>query len=60
MLNALGVKPSEVMMKHLSRPAEKVGTGADAAFRAELLATFASDIDRLETLTGSDLSAWRV
>jgi hypothetical protein len=63
LLNALGIKPSVVMMKHLSRPAETAqhpeAPPPDPAFRAGLVADFAGDIDRLETLIGADLSAWR-
>ena len=61
-LNAMGIKPSVVMMKHLSRPAEAALTPAappDPAFREGLVASFAEDIDRLEALIGADLSAWR-
>ncbi|MEL7255320.1 MAG: sulfotransferase domain-containing protein [Pseudomonadota bacterium] len=60
-LNALGIKPSVVMMKHLSRPAERESAERqDPAVRARLLAAFAEDIDRLEPLVEADLSAWRV
>lgn len=60
LLNAVGLKPSVIMMKHLSRPA--VSSSApppDPEFRAKLLATFAEDVDRLEALIGADLSSWR-
>jgi hypothetical protein len=61
-LNAMGIKPSVVMMKHLSRPVDAVKPTAEASdptFRKELLAAFADDVDRLERLIGTDLSAWR-
>ena len=59
-LNALGIKPSVVMMKHLSRPAAAAPkVQHDPAFRAQLLSEFEADVDRLETLIGADLSAWR-
>jgi hypothetical protein len=62
MLNAMGIKPSVVMMKHLSRPADTAPRPArppNPAFRSELIAAFAADIDRLEKLIGADLAAWR-
>lgn len=59
-LNAVGIKPSVVMMKHLSRPAEAAPqTQADPDFRKTLLTAFAADIDRLEELIEADLSEWR-
>jgi hypothetical protein len=61
-LNAMGIKPSVVMMKHLSRPANtapKSVEAPDPAFRSELVASFADDIGRLERMIGADLSAWR-
>lgn len=58
--NALGLKPSVVMMKHLSRPASNMPEQqADPAFRKTLQAAFAGDIDRLEVLIDADLSEWR-
>jgi hypothetical protein len=62
MLNALGLRPSELVMKHLTRPA---GPGAaspaaiDAATRARIGAAFAPSIDRLEALLGEDFAAWQ-
>lgn len=59
-LNAMGIKPSVVMMKHLSRPAVPApATSEDPEFRARLLSAFSADIDRLEPMIGVDLSAWR-
>ena len=61
-LNAMGVKPSVVMMTHLSRPADPASTHVpppDPAFREALLAAFTDDIVRLEPLIGADLSSWR-
>lgn len=62
--NALGIKPSVVMMKYFSNPAGSATIPAapptDPTRRADLLAAFAADIDRLEALIGVDLSAWRV
>ncbi|MEJ6396204.1 sulfotransferase [Gymnodinialimonas sp. 2305UL16-5] len=59
-LNAIGIKPSVVMMNHLSRPAEpKTRTDTDTQFRAEIITEFSEDIARLEALIGADLSAWR-
>lgn len=59
-LNALGIKPSEVIMKHLSRTA---GPGKDRAVdtetQARVRAAFMSDILRLEALLDWDLSAWK-
>lgn len=60
MLNAAGIKPSVVMMKHLSKPAGATAKVAiDPAFRAELVSAFADDIDRTERLLSTDFSAWR-
>ena len=59
-LNALGIKPSEVVMKHLSRPAGPAkDSPVDDATRARVRAAFAPDVARLEDLLGWDLSAWR-
>ena len=60
-LNKAGVKPSVVMMKHLSRkstnaPAPEALT---PEFKKQLADAFASDLDRLEGVIGRDLSAWR-
>lgn len=63
LLNAMGVKPSVVIMRHLSRPADATATVAaathDPAFRERLLNAFDEDIERLESLIDTDLSAWR-
>lgn len=59
-LNRLGIKPSVVMMKHLSRPAAKLDDAIDPDLRREVVAAFAPDVEKLETLLGQDLSAWRV
>lgn len=59
-LNRLGVKPSEVMMRHLSRPAQKSGHAVDPELRREVVEAFRSDVERLETLLETDLSAWKV
>lgn len=60
-LNAVGIKPSVVMMNHLSRPADTGQSSAsyDPVFQAELLAAFSDDIGRLERLIGADFSDWR-
>ena len=58
-LNRLGIKPSVIMMKHLSRPAEKKAAGMEPDLRQEVVAAFSSDIDRLENLLDQDFSAWR-
>jgi hypothetical protein len=70
-LNALGVKPSEIVMRHLSRPAPPApgggggpdgkgdGKGDGGAARAEMLAAFAPDVERLEGLLGWNLEEWR-
>jgi hypothetical protein len=59
-LNALGLKPSELVMKHFSRPA---GPAADVSVtpetRARVRAAFVPTVDRLETLLDEDFSAWR-
>jgi hypothetical protein len=58
--NAMGIKPSVVMMNRLSRPAAAAPQPPpDPRFRTELLAAFADDIDRLEPMIGADLSGWR-
>jgi len=66
-LNAMGIKPSVVMMKYLSKPAAKPASGPAAdtspagvdSVRAEVVAAFAEDVARLEQILGEDLSAWR-
>lgn len=59
-LNALGIKPSELVMKHLSRPAgASASTAVPPEVRARVAEAFAPDVARLETLLGEDLSAWR-
>lgn len=64
MLNGMGIRPSVLMMKYLSRPASKASStqpkaAPDPTFRAELLAAFAEDVTRLEALIETDLSDWR-
>ncbi|UWQ23188.1 sulfotransferase domain-containing protein [Jannaschia sp. W003] len=59
-LNRAGVKPSEFMMRHLSRPAApSEGARLDPALRARLVTAFAEDVGRLETLLSRDLSDWK-
>ena len=58
-LNRLGIKPSVVMMKHLSHQAEAGTAELDPGLRARMLDHFAEDIAKLETLLDQDLSAWR-
>ena len=59
-LNALGIKPSEVMMKHLSRPADaERDDTVDPETEARVRAAFMPDIRRLEALLDWDLSAWK-
>lgn len=59
-LNALGIKPSEIIMKYLSR---KAGPGKDRAVdtetQARVRAAFMPDMLRLEELLDWDLSAWK-
>jgi hypothetical protein len=58
-LNGMGIKPSELVMKHLSRPAPAAGGAPlDPAARARMAAAFAPDVARLEALLGEDLSEW--
>jgi hypothetical protein len=60
LLNCVGIKPSVVMMKHLSRPAKPSNaTAPDYAFETMLRAHFASDVARLEKRLNVDLSQWR-
>jgi hypothetical protein len=55
----MGIKPSELVMKHLSRPAPAAGGAPlDPAARARMAAAFAPDVARLEALLGEDLSEW--
>jgi hypothetical protein len=58
-LNRMGVKPSEVVMKYLSRPATRDETGIPPDLRKEVQAAFAEDIARLEVLLERDLSDWK-
>ena len=59
-LNSLGIKPSDFVMKRLSRPAPKgSGGGIDPDLRREVAAAFAPDIAHLETLLGEDFSSWK-
>ena len=57
-LNRMGVKPSEVIMKYLSRPATKDEVALAADFRREVQSAFAGDVARLEQLLDRDLSGW--
>lgn len=61
-LNALGIKPSVLMMRHLSRPAAKgSGGGAgglDPDLRRAMVTAFASDVAALSELIDADLSDW--
>lgn len=60
-LNALGIKPSVIMMNRLSKPAASSPDARqpDPEFRAKILAAFSEDIGRLEQIIGADLSRWR-
>lgn len=58
-LNRLGLKPSVLMMKYLSRKADGAAGRLDPDLRARMLDHFAEDIARLEKLLKQDLSAWR-
>jgi hypothetical protein len=59
-LNGLGIKPSEIVMRHLSRPAPAESSERlDPALRAEMVAAFAPDVARLEALLDEDLAEWR-
>jgi hypothetical protein len=58
-LNRLGIKPSEVMMKHLSKPAQKAGGAVPPDVRREVVEAFRPDVERLEMLLDTDLSAWK-
>lgn len=59
-LNHVGLKPSDIVMKHLSRPmARRSQASLSPALRAEIGEAFAPDVTRLETLLDTDLSAWK-
>ena len=58
-LNRLGIKPSEVMMKHFAKPADKTQGAIPPGLRSEISAAMAEDVERLEALLDVDLSAWR-
>lgn len=58
-LNKRGIKPSEVMMKHMSQHATGTQAKLDPDLRAQMLAQFEPDIVRLEALLDMDLSDWR-
>jgi len=58
-LNRMGIKPSEMMMKHLFKPAGQGAKKIDDDFRSNVAAAFADDIARLESLLDTDLSAWK-
>jgi hypothetical protein len=58
-LNRLGIKPSEVMMKHFAKPADKAQTAISPELRREVSAAMVEDITRLEDLLDMDLSAWK-
>jgi hypothetical protein len=59
-LNGMGIKPSEILMKHLSRPAApSEGARLDPALRARMAAAFASDVTRLGALLDADFSDWK-
>lgn len=58
-LNALGIKPSEIMMKYMSRPVTAPTATLNSDLRNRLTSTFDGDVARLETLLEVDLSHWR-
>lgn len=59
-LNAIGIKPSEVMMKHLSRPAGPDSNDAvDTETEARVRAAFLPEMRRLEVLLDWDISTWK-
>ncbi len=58
-LNLIGLKPSVIMMKHLSQKTDAAETRLDPDMRARLVDYFAADITKLETLLDQDLSSWR-
>ncbi|MEM6890618.1 MAG: sulfotransferase [Pseudomonadota bacterium] len=60
-LNALGIKPSVLMMKYLTRPAtaEDVKVHVDETTQRRVADAFAPSIDRLEALLGESFDAWR-
>lgn len=57
-LNAMGVTPSKVMMRHLSKEGGLAPRVAPDVM-VEVRAAFADDVARLERLLSMDLSAWR-
>jgi hypothetical protein len=60
-LNAMGIKPSLIMMKYLSKSGGTAAKPAasNAAFQAQVAGAFDADVEHLERLTGFDLSVWR-
>jgi len=58
-LNAMGIKPSVIMMKYLSRSGAASRPAKNATFETSLSAEFAADIARLEAVSGMDFSDWR-
>lgn len=58
-MNAVGLKPSVIMMKYLSRSGATAKPKLESDFQNELLASFTEDITRLEAVLQLDLSDWR-
>lgn len=58
LLNAVGVKPSDVMKRHLSRPGG-AAPAVSPAVMDEMREAFAPDVERLERLLDLDLSDWK-
>jgi hypothetical protein len=58
-LNRAGIRPSEFVMRRLSRPARAAEATLDPALRAAITRELAPDIERLEALIGRDLAHWR-
>ena len=58
-LNRLGIKPSDLLMKRLSRPATTEGSGIDPDLRREVANAFVPDVERLELLLNENFSSWK-
>lgn len=58
LLNRAGIRPSDVVMRRLSRPATPDEGDVPDGLRAELCDAFADDVARLSVLIDRDLSHW--
>lgn len=58
-LNKIGIKPSELVMKYMSKKGTQNKQQISTELRKELADAFADDVERLENLLQRDLTHWK-